>query len=79
MAIFTVGLALAYVGCGSDEEDEHDHGEETESAEETVINVDGRQVVVLEGRLNADKVLTDCLRLSPPGCSVCRRWRNTDH
>ena len=57
MAIFTVGLALAYVGCGSDEEDT----EETEEAlvlEETVIDVDGHQVVVLEGRLNADKTLS---------------------
>ena len=58
IAIFTVGLALAYVGCGSDEEDDHDHDEETESAAETVIDVDGRQVVVLEGRLNADKTLS---------------------
>ena len=58
MSIFTVGLALAYVGCGSDEETERDHDAETEIAEETVINIDGRQVVVLEGRLNADKTLT---------------------
>ncbi len=58
MTIFTVGLALAYVGCGSDEETEHDHDAETEIAEETVIDIDGRQVVVLEGRLNADKTLT---------------------
>ncbi len=57
MAIFTVGLALTYVGCGTDEEDT----EETEVAlvlEETVIDVDGHQVVVLEGRLNADKTLS---------------------
>ena len=58
MVIFKVGLALVYVGCGSDEENEHDHAEETETAEEIVIDVDGGQVVVLEGRLNADKTLT---------------------
>ena len=57
MAIFTVGFALAYVGCGSDGEDA-ESTEETEAAEETIINVDGHQVVVLEGRLNADKTLT---------------------
>ena len=54
MAIFTVGLALAFVSCGSDEE-------ETEEAlvlEEIVIDVDGGQVVILEGRLNADKTLS---------------------
>ena len=56
--IFTVGLALAYVGCGSDEEDAHDHEEDAAVAEETIIDVDGRQVVVLEGKLNADKTLT---------------------
>ena len=56
--IFTVGLSLAYVGCGSDEEDTHDHEEDAAVAEETIIDVDGRQVVVLEGRLNADKTLT---------------------
>ena len=56
--VFAVGLALAFVGCGSDEEDnEHDHGE-GQAAEETIIDVDGRQVVVLEGRLTADKTLT---------------------
>ena len=57
IAIFAAGLALAFVGCGSDEEDT----EVTEEAlvpEETILDVDGRQVVVLEGRLNADKTLT---------------------
>ena len=57
MAIFTVGVALAYVGCGSDEE-ETEATEVAEVAEETIIEIDGRQVVVLEGRLNADKTLT---------------------
>ena len=58
IAIFAVGLALAFVGCGSDEDD----AESTENTalvpEQTIIEVDGRQVVVLEGRLNADKTLT---------------------
>ena len=55
MVIFTVGIALAFVGCGSDEEETED--EAALIPEETVIEVDGRQVVVLEGRLNADKTL----------------------
>ena len=57
MAIFTVGLSLAFAGCGSDDAEET---EETEAAliEENIIEVDGRQVVVLEGRLNADKTLS---------------------
>ena len=57
MAIFTVGLTLSLVSCGADEEDT----EETEEAlvpEETVIDIDGRQVVILKGKLNADKTLT---------------------
>ena len=58
IAVFAVGLALGFVGCGSDEDDT----EATEDAalvpEENIIEVDGRQVVVLEGRLNADKTLT---------------------
>ena len=57
MTIFTVGLALAYVGCGSDEE-ETEASAEAEVAEEIIIDIDGGQVVVLEGRLNADKTLT---------------------
>lgn len=57
IAVFTVGLAFAFVGCGSDEEDT-DATEEALVPEETIIEVDGRQVVVLEGRLNADKTLT---------------------
>lgn len=58
MAIFAVGLALAFVGCGSeDEEDTGDTGDVL-VAEETIIDVDGRQVVVLEGRLTADKTLS---------------------
>ena len=57
VAIFAVGLALAFVGCGSDEE-ETENTEEALVPEENIIEVDGRQVVVLEGRLNADKTLT---------------------
>ena len=56
MAIFAVGISLAFVGCGSDEEDDHDH-EDGAFMEET-IDIDGRQVVVLEGRLNADRTLS---------------------
>ena len=57
MAIFAVGIALGFVGCGSDEE-ETDEPDEALVSEETVIDIDGRQVVVLEGKLNADKVLS---------------------
>ncbi len=57
MAAFTVGLTLAIVGCDSDDTDEIEVIEET-LVEETVIDIDGRQVVVLEGRFNADKTLT---------------------
>ena len=57
IAVFAVGIALAFVGCGSDEE-ETDETDETLALEETVIEVDGRQVVVLEGKLNADKTLS---------------------
>ena len=57
MAIFAVGVALAFVGCGRDEK-ETDETEETLASEETVIDIDGRQVVVLEGKLNADKMLS---------------------
>ena len=57
MAIFAVGIALAFVGCGSDE-DEDDHDYEDEALMEETIIVDGRQVVVLEGKLNADRTLS---------------------
>ena len=57
IAIFAVGIALGFVGCGSDEE-ETGEPDEVLVSEETVIDIDGRQVVVLEGKLNADKVLS---------------------
>ena len=57
VAIFAVGIALGFVGCGSDEENTDETDEEL-VAEETVIDIDGRQVVVLEGKLNADKTLS---------------------
>lgn len=56
IAIFAVGVALAFVGCGSDE-DEADETEDEAFMEET-IDVGGRQVVVLEGKLNADRTLS---------------------
>ena len=58
IAIFAVGLALGFVGCGSDEEDTEGNTDETLALEENIIEVDGRQIVVLEGRLNADKTLS---------------------
>ena len=57
IAIFAVGIALGFVGCGGDEEDTGEP-DETLVSEETVIDIDGRQVVVLEGKLNADKTLS---------------------
>ena len=57
IAIFAVGIALGFVGCGSDEE-ETGESDETLVSEETIIDIDGRQVVVLEGKLNADKTLS---------------------
>ena len=57
IAIFAVGLALAVAGCDSDETEDTEVPEEA-FVEETIIDIDGRQVVVLEGRLNADKTLT---------------------
>ena len=57
VAIFVAGLTLAFMGCGSDEEDTEETGAALVPGE-TVIEVDGRQVVVLEGRLSADKTLT---------------------
>ena len=57
IAIFAVGLALAVTGCDSDETEDTEVPEEA-FVEETIIDIDGRQVVILEGRLNADKTLT---------------------
>ncbi len=57
IAIFAVGLALAVAGCDSDETEDTEVPEEA-FVEETIIDIDGRQVVILEGRLNADKTLT---------------------
>ena len=57
MTIFVVGVALAFVGCGTDDE-ETDEPEEALVPEEEVITVDGRDVVILEGKLNADKTLS---------------------
>lgn len=71
MAIFTVGLALAYVGCGSDEE-ETEETEETLGSEGEIIDIDGKQylvlghrqfefadnVVILGGRLKVDTMLS---------------------
>ena len=54
MTIFAVGAALAFVGCSSDEEDTGDT-DETLVPEEEVITVDGRDVVILKGKLNTDK------------------------
>ena len=56
MAIFAVGLALAFVGCGSDEPSTPAPSAVTNA--ETIIDVDGHQVVVLEGRVTADKTLS---------------------
>ncbi|MDE0686117.1 MAG: hypothetical protein OXI63_24590 [Candidatus Poribacteria bacterium] len=47
MTIFTVGIALAFVGCGSDET------EEALTLEEAVLDIEGYQVVVLQGNLTA--------------------------
>lgn len=58
MAIFAIGLALAFVGCGSDDEVDSEDPEGTLAVEETIIDIGGRQVVVLEGRLTADKTLS---------------------
>ena len=57
IAILATGLALAFIGCDSDDTEDTEVTEDT-LVEETVIDIDGRQVVVLEGRLNADKTLT---------------------
>ena len=57
MAVFAVGVALAFVGCGTDDETT-DEPEESLVPEEEIITVDGRDVIILEGKLNADKTLS---------------------
>ena len=57
IAIFATGLALAFIGCDTDDTEDTEVTEEA-LVEDNIIEVDGRQVVVLEGRLNADKTLT---------------------
>ncbi len=71
MTIFTVGLTLAYVGCGSTEE-ETEGTEETLGSEGTINDIDGKQylvlgdrqfefvnnVVVLDGKLKIDTTLS---------------------
>lgn len=57
IAIFTIGWVAVLGGCSSDEEDTEDPTEAMLGSE-TVIEIDGRQVVVLEGRLTADKTLS---------------------
>ena len=58
IAIFAVGLTLVLSGCGSDEEETPNEAGQTSALRDNIIKVDGHQVVVLEGRLNADKTLT---------------------
>ena len=57
IAVFAVGLALVFVGCDSDNTEETEEIAEA-LVEKTVIDIDGRQVVVLEGKLNADETLS---------------------
>ena len=57
IAIFATGLALAFAGCDRDDPENTEAAEEV-LTEEIVIDVDGSQVIILEGRLNADKTLT---------------------
>ncbi|MDE0085355.1 MAG: hypothetical protein OXU23_06560 [Candidatus Poribacteria bacterium] len=52
MIVFTVGLTLAFVGCGEDDDTEPDL-----IAEETIF-VDGREVVILQGKLTEDRTLS---------------------
>lgn len=51
--IFTIGLTLAFVGCGEDD----DTGAPEPIVEE-IITVDGREVVILKGDLLEDKTLS---------------------
>ena len=55
MVVFTIGLTLTLIGCGEDEDDDTD--EPTSIVEET-IDVDGRQVVVIEGEILEDRTLS---------------------
>ena len=55
MAVFAVGIALAFVGCGNEYPD---HLPEEAGITEETIDVGGRQVVPLEGKLNADRTLS---------------------
>ena len=57
IVILATGLALAVAGCDSDDIEDIE-GTEEAFVEEIIIDIDGSQVVVLEGRLNADKTLT---------------------
>ncbi len=52
MIVFTVGLTLVFAGCGED-----DDTEPAPIVEETIF-VDGREVIVLQGRLTEDKMLS---------------------
>ncbi len=52
MVVFTVGLTFVLVGCGED-----DDPEPVEIVEESIV-VDGREVVVLQGKLTEDKTLS---------------------
>ncbi len=59
MLMAIAGLAMIFVGCGADdEEDTESETAATAEVTETTINVGGREVRVLEGRLMADKTLT---------------------
>ena len=49
MAIFAVGIALGFVGCGGDEE-ETGEPDETQAEEGTIIDVDGKPHIILGGR-----------------------------
>lgn len=57
IALFSVGVALVLAGCGSDAEEINTVGE-TQILEEIITDVDGSQVIVLEGELNADRTLS---------------------
>lgn len=56
MVVFGLALSLIVIGCGSDDEDDGDDGDDV-VVEET-ITVDGREVVVLQGKLTADRTLS---------------------
>ena len=58
MAALMVGVALVFGGCGSSVEETEETEEGLAGVEETVRDDRGREVVVLEGRLNADRTLS---------------------